>query len=174
MLPDPGANDALAVADLPSGLFRPGGVLHVTGYALLRPGSRAAARAALDLARSSRMRTSLDPSSAAPLAAGPDLLDLSGPVDLLLPNEAEAPFVGPAPGELVITRGAAGATWTDGRRSLAVPARQAPVRDTTGAGDAFAAGFLAGWAEGPEAALALGGALAAEAVAVEGGRPAGA
>jgi sugar/nucleoside kinase (ribokinase family) len=134
MLPDPGANDGLAASDLPGDLFRPGGVLHVTGYALLRPGSRAAARAALERARAAGMRTSLDPSSAAPLAAGPDLLELAGPVDLLLPNEAEAPLLGPAPGELVITRGAAGATWTDGTRTVAVPARPAAVRDTPAPG----------------------------------------
>jgi sugar/nucleoside kinase (ribokinase family) len=45
------------------------------------------------------------------------------------------------------------------------------VRDTTGAGDAFAAGFLAAWGRGPEAALAAGTGLAAEAVARLGARP---
>ena len=44
--------------------------------------------------------------------------------------------------------------------------------DTTGAGDAFAAGFLSAWPGDPEHALAAGVALAAQAVAQEGGRPA--
>ena len=50
MLPDPGANDALSIDDLPDDAFA-GGVLHVSGYALLRHGSRAAALTAIDRAR---------------------------------------------------------------------------------------------------------------------------
>ena len=69
MLPDPGANAALAPDDVPRERFTAGAHLHVSGYALLRPGSRDAARAALALAREAGMTTSLDPSSAAPLAA---------------------------------------------------------------------------------------------------------
>ncbi len=48
-----------------------------------------------------------------------------------------------------------------------------PVKDPTGAGDAFAAGLLAAWCAGaePEAALAAGAALGAEAVARIGARP---
>jgi len=47
------------------------------------------------------------------------------------------------------------------------------VVDTTGAGDAFAAGFLASWLmhPEPETALAAGNRLAARAVAQVGGRP---
>ena len=44
--------------------------------------------------------------------------------------------------------------------------------DTTGAGDAFAAGFLSAWPGDPREALAAGARLAAEAVAQPGGRPA--
>ena len=43
MLPDPGANDALTADDLPDDVFAEGAILHVSGYALLRPGSRGAA-----------------------------------------------------------------------------------------------------------------------------------
>jgi sugar/nucleoside kinase (ribokinase family) len=46
------------------------------------------------------------------------------------------------------------------------------VVDTTGAGDAFAAGFLSAWPGDPREALAAGARLAAEAVAQAGGRPA--
>ena len=42
--------------------------LHVAGYALLRPGSRAAARALIAAARDAGATVSVDPSSAAPLA----------------------------------------------------------------------------------------------------------
>ncbi len=48
---------------------------------------------------------------------------------------------------MVVTLGAGGARWTDGVAHAAVRAvRLDDVRDTTGAGDAFAAGFLVGLA----------------------------
>jgi ribokinase len=71
--------------------------------------------------------------------------------------------------EVVVTLGAAGALWTDGRVTLQAPAAstEAPA-DTTGAGDAFAAGFLAAWLDGAPAggALERGNALAARALRV--------
>jgi ribokinase len=191
MLPDPGANDALAAADLPRERFTAGAHLHVAGYALLRSGPRDAARAALALARESGMTTSLDPSSAAPLAAvGPGVfLAWAGPVDLLLPNVDEAAALTGAPDplaaarvlgasarEVVVTLGAGGALWSDGARVVVEHAAPGvAVVDSTGAGDAFAAGFLGAWlgraGVGPEAALAAGCRLAERAVGRAGARP---
>jgi sugar/nucleoside kinase (ribokinase family) len=168
MLPDAGANAALAPDDLPAGE-----VLYLSGYMLLREGSRAAARRVLALARERGMRIALDPASAAPLARAPEFLDWAGPVDVLLANEAEAAVLGGIDGarELIVKRGAHGATWTDGTRTIDVPALPTDVRDTTGAGDAFAAGFLTAWPGPPEPALARATELAALAVSRDGGRP---
>jgi sugar/nucleoside kinase (ribokinase family) len=118
------------------------------------------------------MKNSLDAASAAPLAKAPELARWAGPVDLLFANADEAPFTGAFEArERVVKRGADGAEWTDGHRRAAAPALTTGVVDTTGAGDAFAAGFLSAWPGPPEAALALGARLAAEAVARPGARP---
>jgi ribokinase len=180
MLPDAGANAALSPTDLPA--FEAGWHLHLAGYALLRDGPpRDAALEALRRARAAGMTISLDPSSAAPLArfGAARFRALAGHPDLLLPNADEATaLTGEAdPGaaaralaasarEVVVTLGAGGALWTDGRVTLDAPAHAAAAEDTTGAGDAFAAGFLGAWLDGAPAgrALAAGNALAARAL----------
>jgi sugar/nucleoside kinase (ribokinase family) len=155
MLPDPGANDA------PLGEIPLGDHLHVSGYALLRDGPRASALAAISRAREAGMTVSVDPSSWALLWPGalPE-------VDLLLPNEREASLV---EGEMVVKLGARGARWGD----IEVPAEDVEVVDTTGAGDAFAAGFLAARLDGAERreALEAGCHVAARVVAQVGARP---
>jgi ribokinase len=186
MVPDAGANDALAPEDVPDALFAAGRHLHVSGYALLRSGSRPAARFAIDRARSHGMTVSVDPSSAALLSA--QFLEVVAGADLLLPNADEAAaLTGEADperaaarlaeqvGEVALKLGAGGALWTDGRhvaRMAALPV--AEIVDSTGAGDAFAAGLIVARLEGagPEAALAAGCRLAAEAVAGCAARPA--
>ena len=65
MLPDPGANDALVPGDLVGSLFRPGRHLHLSGYTLLREGSRDAGLVAVTRALEVGMTVSVDPSSAA-------------------------------------------------------------------------------------------------------------
>jgi sugar/nucleoside kinase (ribokinase family) len=53
------------------------------------------------------------------------------------------------------------------------PSRPRLILDTTGAGDAFAAGFLHAWLGGalPEEAARRGNESAAQALTIEGGRP---
>jgi sugar/nucleoside kinase (ribokinase family) len=186
MLADRGANDALAPADLPA--LAPGGHLHLSGYTLLGAVSRAAGRAALAAARAAGCTVSVDPASTAPLAeAGTErwLADTAG-VDLLLPNAAEARLLtgcaDPADAAralaarhraVAVTLGADGALWCAGGDVLHRPALPVDVVDTTGAGDAFAAGALSVWVERPDdaaGALAAGLALAAEVVGRPGAR----
>ena len=61
MLTDPGANARLEPGDVPGDEIRAGGHLHVSGYALLRAGSRPAAVAALAAAREAGVAASVDP-----------------------------------------------------------------------------------------------------------------
>jgi sugar/nucleoside kinase (ribokinase family) len=185
MAPDAGANDGLSDADLSDDLLVAGGHLHVAGYALLRPGSRPAARAAISRALERAMTVSVDPSSAALLS--PEFLDLADGAGLLLPNVDEARMLSGESdleraarvlagrfAEVVVTLGADGALWTDGRESVRAEAvRVEEVVDSTGAGDAFAAGLLAARLDGaaPAEAMAAGARLAAKAVGRSGGRP---
>lgn len=185
MAPDAGANEAPAGHDLGADLLEEGGHLHVSGYTLLRDGSRPGARAAIARALEAGMSVSVDPSSSA-LLSGAFLDDAEG-AGLLLPNASEAHALTgeSAPeraarmlagrfDEVVVKLGPDGALWTNGQevlRAAAVPV-DAPV-DSTGAGDAFAAGLLAARAAGASTAEALAAAckLAARAVTTPGARP---
>lgn len=77
-------------------------------------------------------------------------------------------------GVVALKRGAVGAVLaTRDRPPVQIPAVAAIVRDTTGAGDAFCAGFLAAWLTGAAQLAATSAGLAAAALAVSalGGRP---
>jgi sugar/nucleoside kinase (ribokinase family) len=185
MLADRGANLLLRAEDVPAPAA--GDHLHVSGYALLDPGPRPAARAALAAAAAAGCTVSVDPASTAPLRAhGVDrwLADTAG-ATLLLPNAEEAVLLTGCAGPeeaaralagrhpvVAVSLGADGALWASGRELLHRPAHPARVLDTTGAGDAFAAGLLAAWLAGrpPAAALDAGLALAATAVGRPGAR----
>jgi sugar/nucleoside kinase (ribokinase family) len=122
--------------------------LHIPMYSLVVDplGSTAAALAAE--ARRRGIIVSVDASSGALLAAfGVErAAALVGPIDVLLANEAEAETIaGRWPAPIRITKRGAASTLVDVEGSQwEVPvAAVAHVRDSTGAGDAFAAGFIA-------------------------------
>ena len=162
-----GANANLCAADLPAELLDDVGWIHVSGYALFEPGPR---DAVLAFVRGAGLPWSVDPASASWLRDA-DFLTWTAGAALCLANADEAAVLGDALAgtypEVVVKRGAAGATLLGG---ASVPAAPADVVDLTGAGDAFAAGFLAAQLRG-EDRLALAVATAARAVAVTGGRP---
>lgn len=157
MVPDRGANLNLRTQDLDERLFVATAHLHLSGYPLLDAQSRPAAVHALALARDAGMSISVDPASTAPVRAfGVDrFLAATEGVDLLVPNRAEAELLTgrsdplAAAGQLaarygavVVTCGSEGAVWATGGDVGRLPAHPARVVDTTGAGDAFAAGLL--------------------------------
>ncbi|NQW71959.1 MAG: sugar kinase [Actinobacteria bacterium] len=187
MLPDPGANAGLAVEDLPTSSFRAGDHLHLSGYTLLNAATRAVGMSALHQAREAGMTTSLDPASAAPLAHDPAVFDAALLIiDLLIANEAEASVLtgiidpglalaslsGRVP-TVVVKRGHLGSIAQRARVQHEADAVTVSVVDTTGAGDAFAAGFLPPWILGRDLAECLGQASisAARAVARVGAGP---
>jgi sugar/nucleoside kinase (ribokinase family) len=184
MLADRGANLALRPEDVPAAV--PGGHLHVSGYTLLDPRPRAAGLAALAAAAAAGCTVSVDPASTGPLTGyGVDrwLADTAA-ATLVLPNEAEARLLtGCADAATaaralaarhavaVVTLGADGALWASGDVLVHRPAHPVAVVDTTGAGDAFAAGLLSVWLadRGGDPARALEAGLARAAAVV--GRP---
>lgn len=143
--------------------------LHIPGYSLVRPPVRDTALAAAELARGAGIGLSVDLSSTsaieeAGLDAVRELILAVGP-DTVFANEDEAALVGELETEtVVVKRGARGCVVRRAGEERAYPAEPAEVVDTTGAGDAFAAGFLA---DGPELALSL----AARCVATMGAMP---
>jgi ribokinase len=183
MFADRGAADHLRPVDVDAALDRAAGArhLHLSGYALLGDGSRAAGRHALAAARTRGLSTSVDAASAAPLrrAGAAAFLDWIGGVDLLFANADEAAILGEPPlvppPVMIVKRAGSGALWTEGTAAHEVAAPPARVVDPTGAGDAFAAGLLAAWLSGasPATALRAGTRLGAEAVAALGSRPPG-
>jgi sugar/nucleoside kinase (ribokinase family) len=181
MIPSAGANESLLAPQLPASADW----LCMSGYALLRTATRAWAVEALMTARERGWSIAVDAASAAPLAAfgadaflemiGTDLLVLANTdearvlVGELDPAEAAAVLASRV-GSAVVKCGAAGVLWCGGAEPVAVAATSAEVVDTTGAGDAFAAGFLAGGGAGVDA-LRAGADLAARAVSQVGARP---
>jgi sugar/nucleoside kinase (ribokinase family) len=189
MITDRGAGEALGPDDLSPTLFS-GGHLHLSGYTLSGGSRRETAKEALRHARGARMTVSVDPSSVPLLrSVGTGrFLEWTRGADLLFPNltEGETLTGETDPGRIleallpyyssvVLKLGPEGALYADGGgEPLRIPAAAVRVEDTTGAGDAFSAGFLAAWlaGEGPAEALRRGAGIAGEAVGRVGARPA--
>jgi sugar/nucleoside kinase (ribokinase family) len=150
MASDRGVAPSLRADELEMRWFGGASWLHVTGYALFRsPIDEAAAKAA-GAVRGQGGRISVDLSSWSLIRDfGPDRLlrrlELLAP-DVVFGNAEELDAIGGSfpSGEWVLKLGAEGIELADGRK---LPAPDAEVVDTTGAGDALAAGYLIGGAE---------------------------
>jgi len=126
-------------------------VLHVSGYALLREPIGATAQLAVRLARGRGARVSVDVAAWTEIRSyGPvrfrALLDELAP-DVLFATEAEWEMLGGAYLTApvgVIKRGQRGCTVVTAEARLDLAPVEAKVVDSTGAGDALAAGFLLG------------------------------
>jgi sugar/nucleoside kinase (ribokinase family) len=186
MFPDSGANADLG-AQTATELIAAGTHVHLSGYTLLNRATRDVALTALDRAEAVGATRSLDPASAAPLRANlPFFLDLLPRFDLILANEDEAAVLAGQEDPhdalevladrvttIVVKLGSRGVLARDAAGTVAVPALRHDVVDTTGAGDAFTAGFLPLWLAGAPLAAAIeeGQRLAGAAVGRVGASP---
>lgn len=165
-------------------------IIYLEGYLWDPEEPREAMRKAIDAARAAGTRVAFTLSDSFVVdrhRADIEGLIRAGKIDILFANEAEALSLTGA-GDFdsavtriaaqvptaVVTRGALGAVALCGERRAHVAAEPvARLVDTTGAGDLFASGFLAGEARGLglDASLKLGAICAAEVIQHYGARP---
>lgn len=171
-----GAALRLRPEDLRPEWFAGAAAVHLPAYSLLDDPLGLAGMAAARLGRAAGALVTVDLSSSAPLLANGRraalaLLEEAAP-DLLFATRDEAQaLVGPRREEqllglapaAIVKRGRKGATvlLRVGADNVRLEVATTPVKaeDTTGAGDAFDAGFLAGWLEARRKGLAAAAAL---------------
>ncbi|HEV7276020.1 MAG TPA: PfkB family carbohydrate kinase [Devosiaceae bacterium] len=188
-LTDRGANLALARSDMPVWLLDETRLLLCSGYSYFADTPRSAVRWLAEEARRREVPVAVDPASVAFLAevgAG-NFLDWTAGAALVFANAEEAAVLaasddletqmrtlGTVYERVVIKLGGNGAAFGN-RHGIAahLPALPVEMVDSTGAGDAFAAGFLAAELRGaaPEACLQSGIEFGARAVSRVGGQP---
>ncbi len=165
MLTDRGVGTLLTADSLDTRWVTDCSWLHLPAYSLTCEPVGQAAFAAAAAAKETSVRLSVDLSSVAALAAFGiaefrDVISRLEP-DIVFGNKAETALVGDLPGVTVISKLGPDGVVIGGRHYPAVPTE--PL-DATGAGDAFAAGYLVG-------GVALGLEAAARAVATMGAMP---
>jgi 2-dehydro-3-deoxygluconokinase len=183
------AGAGLSPADVEQADWSGAGLVHLTGItACLGPGPAAAAAAATARARAAGMQVSVDlnhrlaladdiafAAAVRPLAAAADVVfataaeaaTLTGQTDVTL---MAAELLASGPSAVIIKLGTEGSLLVTPDGAVRQPALPASVVDPVGAGDAFAAGFLAGRLHGadPVGCLRQAAQVAAVAVATEG------
>ncbi|WP_254840571.1 carbohydrate kinase family protein [Natronomonas marina] len=159
-----GANEAISGADVPASALADADALHLTGQS---PGTAARLAAA---AADHGLPVSFDPGRR---LADREYGEVVERVDLLFVTDREAAEVHASVPWKVTKHGERGATLACPEGRFDHGGYGLPSVDSTGAGDAFAAGFLAAWLddEGPERALAVANACGAVAASERGPRP---
>jgi len=187
MFPDNGANSGLQITDLPE--LDDYNAVYISGYSPLDPMSLPGIKAMITKIRKAGIPIYFDPASVGGMkeVAIDEVQSWLPLMDILLLNEEEAIYLsGHGDIELaldtlleqcktiVIKRGSHGAVGKSrGGESVSIPAISVDVADTTGAGDAFAAGFISHFTTHRDLlrALMAGVELAALCVAIVGARP---
>lgn len=163
------AGSRLSPADVPAGWIEEADLLHLTGItALLSESARETLSVAIDRARAAGVTVSFDINYRSSLAdaalAGPWLRRLAERADVVFGGAEEFELLHPGadavaacerllehrPAEVVLKRGADGATTVLATGSVEAPGLVVDVVDTVGAGDAFVAGYLSALLEGED------------------------
>ncbi len=185
-----GASQFLPAAALDEAAIADAKILYLEGYLWDPEEPRAAMRRAIAAAKGAGCKVAFTLSDAFVISRHGDdfrtMID-AGEIDILFANDVElAALTGiddfdggvaalaPKVPLLVVTRGAKGAIAVyQGERSEVAAEPIAKVIDTTGAGDLFAAGFLAGHVQGRPVhhCLTMGAIAAAEIISHYGARP---
>lgn len=188
----PGASHELTVEALDTDVIRSASITFLEGYLWGPDRPRAAMIEAARIAKASGKKVAFTLSESLALQGGAEgvvgMID-DGLVDLLFGNENEMihltgcgdlatciDTLARKVGTVVITRGASGAIATEANEVVEIAAvRVDQIVDTTGAGDLFAAGFLAGRCRGRDlkGCLDVGARAAAEVISHFGARPSG-
>lgn len=162
-----GCNVHFSPSDLPVGIIEQSKVVLLEGYLFDKPECKKAFREAVKLAKAAGSKVALTLSAEFCVNAHrADFLNLlKDGVDILFANEEEltalyqsstweeaaAKAAKDVP-VAVLTRGSKGARIHMEGQSVDVPVQKVQVVDTTGAGDAYAGGFLFGYTHGKDAA----------------------
>jgi sugar/nucleoside kinase (ribokinase family) len=189
MFPETGANSGLVVTDMPD--LAGFDAAYVSGYALLNPRSRTGVLDMIAVIKSAGLPIFYDTVTVGAMKEVDRALIQSWLplMDYVLPNEEEALYVADASDidsaltkllelcpAVIIKRGPSGVIAQNrGGTRIDIAAIKTVVADTTGAGDSFAAGFIATKVSGGDltASLKAGVTLAAKCVANIGARPQG-
>jgi ribokinase len=185
MLGDRGANAFTDPREVDDAAFRGARLFYLSGYALLAEPQRSAALLALKLARLHGLTVALDPGMNITKGTLEKMRELLPLVDILLPNLDEAQaltgladpedcleaLMGLGAETVALKLGRNGCLVGRGSWRRQVPAFPVAALDSTGAGDSFAAGFLAArlWGLGWHGAAILGNALGSAATVHVGG-----
>jgi fructokinase len=182
-----GACVSFGESDVDAALVEQASVTYLEGYLFDPPAAQAAFRAAARIARAAGRRVALSLSDAFCVNRHREaFLGLLSDVDILFANEAEIGALYEVNdfrdavdrarrdvGVAALTQSEAGSVIVRGVETVRVRAAPAVLVDSTGAGDAYAAGFLAAFTKGRDLGVCgrLGSMAAAEVISHYGARP---
>jgi sugar/nucleoside kinase (ribokinase family) len=182
-----GACTAFSAADVDEAMIRNSKVLYLEGYLWDAPHAIDGLLKAIDVAKAAGTKVSFTTSDAFCVGRFRDqFLDLiKNHVDILFANESEilslfetedfdeaVKRVRPMCEVAAVTRSEKGCVVVSGAETYVIPAEKVNVLDTTGAGDAYASGFLFGYTQGKSLDVCgkLGVKMASEAISHYGAR----
>lgn len=187
MFPDTAANSGLTLADLPP--LEPFGAIYISGYALINERSRPGVLAMISQINARGIPIFFDPTTIGGMQQTTldEVRSWLPLMHTIILNEEEAFFISESRDlstaldrllhyvpNVVIKRGSRGAIGQiRGATPIEIDAERVDVKDTTGAGDSFAGGFISQWISHPDLAqcLSAGTKAAARCVGIVGARP---